>query len=587
MRLLICAAVLMTPTVAWADQAVRFEAVALELRVPDDWTVSKLADGDGYEMVRPGPVRVASVTLARDVTCDEVLTEFRETERLPIGQSAQVSSAWSGYGFGENNGFYCRDVQLDGVAYMIGVFGKQDELGKLATVVDEALDRGITTRVTGGADHDVRFYSLSGNVSLPGGWSVTRDDEVDSIVDEAGATVGRVAVYSQTTCNDLVASVTRDETDVNTVAPLLDDWTGREINSAGWLHAVYCRPVVLPDRPQLAILVQGNTDVIVDLVTRVDAAAKRWVSRLERERTMADQTITFDTDALVVPISGAWVVERSTTGDDRFELVKDDGETHAWIRVELGGDCEVKKDAVKAEVTSALSIQGLDTFWTGVEWTNDAGELMWHTCRQQYSGRFIVEVRGQAHGVKPLMTKIEDAAWAANRAGKPSPKWFTILPDRWELGVALIDDGPQNTLDADNGVGASLCLERMLYGRGLPAWGYKMRLTPTTTGMAGYLEGAIGAAAKIASVQAVLGVGGAGEHAPWGPHAGFHAGLLVAPIGVELEGGYAWTSNGRLFRFEGRTVIGGERWGGSLGVGYELREGSRVLTIDFAGMRFP
>lgn len=167
-----------------------------------------------------------------------------------------------------------------------------------------------------------------------------------------------------------------------------------------------------------------------------------------------------------------------------------------------------------------------------------------------------------------------------------------LRPQRYELGITMLDVGTDDFLTSERGAGANLEIAAPLYGAGL-ALGYRARLQPTSVGMAGFAEANVGLAVKYLRLAAIAGVGGAGRSAPFGIHYGGEADLLI-PLGFvagfEASASYAWCTGGRTTRIDGRVFVKPwllSRRGFSFGIGWEQRVDSRIITINGGVMRVP
>lgn len=458
MRLLTIVALLALPSAAWAERSVTFASVGVELRFPDDWTAEALFQRDGFELVPAGGESIGWVEVFRDESCPRLIELMQEQEPLPIGAWAVVSEAWSGYGYGEGRGYYCRDVAVDGVTFTFVVQGHMEELGLITTIVDDGLARGAAA----------------------------------------------------------------PEPPAQPVTP--EDWAGSPT------HEI-----------------------------EVELRASWRTARLK----------------LVVPT--AWKQSRDGTVE-YFKL--EDGRTVGSISF-VHGKCAQAFDALEREL-------GMNERTAIDEWSGAQGGTTSLYCREQ--GRLDVYaflVVGAIGATPSILAAADPAvdAYFASTAERPSPAWFTFLPDRYELGIARLTDGDTGMLTDDEGWGVSLNLERTTYGRGVPAWGYRARATPTGAGFAGHAEGTLGASFKGLSVQGVAGVGVAGDAAPLTVHGGIHGGVFLGFL--ELEGGYAWTPNGSVTRIEGGFLVPAGGWAAGIRIGYERREDSKIITIDSGATRIP
>ena len=449
------------------------------------------------------------------------------------------------------------------------------------------------------SEREARLEPVGLTVRFPDGWTAEPLylKEGVSLYRPGEELVGSVEVLRGTDCDEMMTwSKDHHPLAISATALRGEHWIGRSYTLDGVNRGDFCRPVRF-DGQGAVVWVEALDADVAQLIAIADGAIERGVTRAAPSGAAADarmaaiHDVVLPTVKLTVTVPGGW---EATTRDGFDTVIDGAGEAIGQVFWQQD-DC----DALLAR--GADSVEGPKertdlAGWRGVEGVAE-GSTQALFCRdvRLSDGR---DVNLMVASFDPLTTRrLVDAVTgglerylAASGSVRPAARRSPLarfLPDRYELGLGRLTDGPTDQLEIDRGWGPTVMIERALYDRGAPALGYKARGTVTGAGFAGYAEGALGASVKGLSIQAVAGVGAAGEHAPLGVHAGVHGGLLL-PQGLEAEGGYAWTSGGTVARFEGRFVVRlAARRAVSFGIGYERREGSQLLTIDLGTLRTP
>jgi len=451
------------------------------------------------------------------------------------------------------------------------------------------------------ADRSASFKEAPLTIRVPDDWTFEQLASEDGLVfyRPGEVHVGRVELNENTTCDELVA-YWRDSIQFPITAFDHEgtSWRGPSYTKGGANYAVRCLDATLGGRAYVIKL--DAPDAEVETMIRLVDTALAQPAAAEPTPT-GTGVLALAATKLTVTIGPGWTTKVS----ERWDEIYDDEGTLAASVAYSSDPCDVAlAKAAAGDVTSAYDpgVAG----WAGFQVQLEDGTTQLIFCRglttpSGVRGGLIVITEGPMYttlvvqAIEDVLVKSDATLGATTKPGEPgpsprrpgsaSPSWYTFLPDRYELGLARLTDGDTGSLFDDEGWGGTLNVERTLYGRGVPAWGYRVRATPTGAGFAGHAEGTIGASSKGFSIGGVAGVGVAGDASPSSVHGGFHVGVLL-PF-FEIEGGYAWTQNGTVFRFEGGFLIPVGGWGAGIRIGYERREDSTMITIDWGAVRYP
>lgn len=453
------------------------------------------------------------------------------------------------------------------------------------------------------AERSASFQGAPLTIRIPDDWTFEQLAFEDGLqfYRPGGALVGWVELHDDTTCDEFVA-YWRDSIQFPITAYDHEgtSWRGPSHTKDGENWGVRCLDATLGGRAY-GIKLEAPDAGVETMIRLIDAALAQPAAAAPAPRDAGSGVLELTRTKLSVTIGPGWTTKLADLWD---EIYDDEGTLVASVAYSSDAcDAALAKGAA-GDVTSAYDpgVAG----WAGFQAQLGDGTTQLMFCRglttpSGVRGGLIVITEDPMYttlvvqAIEDSLVKSDAALGVTTKPVEPgppprrpesaSPGWYTLLPDRYELGIARLTDGDTGSLFDDEGWGVSLNLERTLYGRGVPAWGYRVRATPTGAGFAGHAEGTLGASMKGFSIAGVAGVGVAGESSPLSVHGGFHVGVLLQFF--ELEGGYAWTPNGTVFRFEGGFLIPVGGWGAGIRFGYERRENSTMITIDWGAVRYP